>query len=88
MSLHLTKYSLLAEHEQLLTLKLTHWPLGKVAGLKEMFGDDWDSIGTSGQKRNFGTQFKRAVKNQAIEDFEWCGIKNAGRYDTYRRTKS
>lgn len=78
---------MLAEHEQLLTSKLAHWPLGEVAGLKEMFGDDWDFIGTSGQKRNFGTQFKRAVKERAVEDFEWSGIKNAGRYDTYRRTK-
>jgi hypothetical protein len=87
MNLQLTNYSLLAEHEQLVTLKLTDWPLGREAGLKEMFGDDWQSIGTAGQKRNFGVQFKRAVKNRAIENFEWRGIRNAGRYDVYRRTR-
>ena len=60
-------------------------PLGLEAGLVEIFGEDWESIGTIGMRRDFGKKFKASVKGDFIKELEWVRIENSGRFDVYRR---
>ena len=79
--------NLLDKHRVLLAKRLALWPAGHKAGLVEIFGEDWDIIGSSGEKKNFGRQFKAAVKDSRIPNVSWCGIENSGRYDAYLKIK-
>ena len=60
-------------------------PHGKEAGLVAIFGDEWNKIGTSGQKKEFGRLFKAAVSQNKYPQVEWVRIENSGRYDVYRK---
>ena len=77
--------TLLEEHAELLKEKIELMELGNEAGLVSIFGEDWDKIGSSGQKRSFGRLFKEAVKQGALPNIEWVRIENSGRYDVYRK---
>jgi hypothetical protein len=75
---------LLATFEALLQ-KIGEIPSGKEVGLVITFGDDWDEIGSSGQKKEFGRLFKSAVSKGDYPDIQWVRIENSGRYDVYRK---
>jgi hypothetical protein len=77
--------SIIAQHNQLIRQKIAAMPKGMEAGLKEIFGNDWNQIGSSGQKRNFGSEFKAAVNANTYPELEWVRIENSGRYDVYRK---
>lgn len=75
--------SLLELHDQLLRKKIREMPIGQNMGLVKIFGDDWDQIGSPGQKKEFGRLFKAAVSNETYPDIKWIAINNSGRYDLY-----
>ena len=77
--------NLLEKHDQLLRAKLLAMAQGTEAGLVAIFGDDWEMIGTSGQRKEFGRLFKTAVTNKAFPEIQWVRIENSGRYDVYRK---
>ena len=77
--------NLLEKHDQLLREKIAAMQQGTEAGLVEIFGDDWEAIGTSGQRKEFGRLFKAAVSNNAHPAIQWVRIENSGRYDVYRK---
>ncbi len=77
--------TLLERHDQLIRKKIATMPQGREAGLAAIFGDDWEQIGTTGQRRNFGRLFKAAALETAYPEIEWVGIKNSGRFDVYRK---
>lgn len=58
---------------------------GTELGLKEMFGEDWDLIGTSGDKKQFGMEVKDEVNNRVINNLVWIRIENSGRFDVYKK---
>lgn len=76
---------ILTRNSNLITQKITAMPIGAEWGLVQLFGEDWTSIGTIGERRDFGKKFKAAVKANAIDQLEWVRIENSGRYDVYRR---
>jgi hypothetical protein len=53
--------NLLEEHDELLREKIAAIQQGTEAGLAAIFGEDWPSIGSSGQRKEFGRLFKAAV---------------------------
>lgn len=75
----------LTRHSNLVSQKIAAMPIGAEWGLAQIFGEDWTSIGTIGERRDFGKKFKAAVKAKAIEQMEWVRIENSGRYDVYKR---
>ena len=77
--------NLLEEHDQLLRGKISALGRGTEAGLAAIFGDDWNMIGTSGQRKRFGRLFKAAVSNNAFPEVKWIRIENSGRHDVYRK---
>ncbi len=77
--------NLLEKHAGLVRKKLDEMPHGSEQGLAESFGEDWMSVGTPGQRKDFGRLFKTAVKRSAFEGIEWVGIANSGRHDIYRK---
>jgi hypothetical protein len=77
--------SLLEQNDLLIRKKVAAMPQGKEAGLAEIFGDDWNQIGSPGQRKNFGRLFKAAVSKKTYPEIEWVRIENAGRYDVYRK---
>jgi len=77
--------NMIAIHSALITQKVSAMSSGQEAGVKSIFGTDWDTIGSSGEKKEFGKQFKEAVDNGTITDLEWLRIENTGRYDVYRK---
>ena len=60
-------------------------PIGYEGGIAEIYGEDWSSTGSIGQRRDFGRQFKAAVQSGQISCLEWIGIANSGRHDLYRK---
>ncbi len=77
--------NLLEKHDRILQGKISALDRGTEAGLVAIFGDDWEIIGTSGQKREFGRLFKAAVAKSAFPELQWVRIENSGRYDVYRK---
>lgn len=77
--------TLLEQHDQLIRKKIAALPQGKEAGLAEIFGDDWEQIGTSGQRKEFGRLFKAAVSKKTYPDIAWVRIENSGRFDVYQK---
>lgn len=77
--------SLLDQHELLLRRKIAEMPQGKEAGLAEIFGNDWEQIGSPGERKRFGRLFKVAVSKKIYPEVEWVRIQNSGRYDVYRK---
>lgn len=77
--------NLLEKHDSLLREKISQMQEGAEAGLVEIFGDDWERIGTIGQKRHFGKLFKEAVHNNMYPEIKWVRIENSGRFDVYRK---
>lgn len=77
--------NLIEYHDLLIRQKIQEMQKGSESGLVDIFGDDWEQIGGSGQKKNFGRQFKAAVNDHKYSDIEWVRIKNSGRYDVYRK---
>jgi hypothetical protein len=75
----------LDKHTELTLEKVATMQSGTEAGLTSIFGSDWDLIGSSGEKRNFGRKFKAAVQKNEIANIEWVRIENSGRYDVYRK---
>jgi hypothetical protein len=71
------------ELRALLHTKIEIIPQGTVTGLKELFGNDWDLIGTNGEKKSFGKEVKKLVQNGAIQNLRHQGITNDGRNDIY-----
>ena len=77
--------SLLEQNDLLIRKKVAAMPQGKEAGLAEIFGDDWNQIGSPGQRKDFGRLFKAAVSKKTYPEIEWVRIENSGRYDVYRK---
>jgi len=77
--------NILNRYSELIAQKIAEMPKGAEFGLAQIFGEDWESIGTIGERRDFGKKFKAAVKAQNITELEWVRIENSGRYDVYRR---
>ena len=77
--------NLLEKHDQLLRRKISALDKGTEAGLVAIFGDDWEKIGTAGERKKFGQLFKAAVSSKAFPDLEWVRIENSGRFDVYRK---
>lgn len=77
--------TLLETHEHLIREKLADLPQGKEAGLKVIFGDQWEAIGDPGERKEFGHLFKAAVSSKKYPDIEWVRIENSGRFDVYRK---
>lgn len=77
--------NILTRHSNLIDQKIAAMPIGSEGGLIKIFGEDWDSIGTIGERRDFGKKFKAAVKANVIAELEWVRIENSGRFDVYRR---
>lgn len=77
--------NLLEQHNLLLRGKIAVMPQGKEVGLVDIFGGDWEKIGSSGQKKEFGRLFKAAVAKKTFPEIEWVRIENSGRYDVYRK---
>jgi hypothetical protein len=77
--------SLLEQNDQLIRKKVAALPQWKEYGLVEIFGDDWNQIGSPGQRKNFGRLFKDAVSKKIYPEIEWVRIENSGRYDVYRK---
>jgi hypothetical protein len=76
---------ILTRHSSLVAQKIAAMPIGAEWGLVQLFGESWTSIGTVGERRDFGKKFKAAVKAKVIEQLEWVRIENSGRFDVYRR---
>ena len=76
---------ILSRHSELIAQKIEAMPIGAEYGLAQIFGEDWTSIGTIGERRDFGKKFKAAVKAKTITELEWVRIENSGRYDVYKR---
>jgi Domain of unknown function (DUF1413) len=76
---------LLEQHDQLIRKKIAAMPQGREAGLAAIFGDEWEQIGTPGQRKDFGRLFKAAVLKKAYPEIEWVRIENSGRFDVYRK---
>jgi hypothetical protein len=77
--------SLLEQNHLLIRKKIAELPQRKESGLVEIFGDDWNQIGSPGQKKNFGRLFKDAVSKKIYPEIEWVRIENSGRFDVYRK---
>ncbi len=77
--------TLLDQHDQLLRQKIAAIPQGKEVGLAAIFGNDWEKIGTSGQRKEFGRLFKAAVSKKTYPDLVWVRIENSGRFDVYKK---
>lgn len=77
--------NLLETHEQLIQEKLAVMQKGTEAGLAAIFGSDWELIGSSGQRKEFGRLFKAAVSQKVYPEIQWVRIENSGRYDVYRK---
>ncbi len=78
--------NLLEQHDFLVREKIEAMPQGKVAGLVAIFGEDWESIGSPGQRKDFGRLFKAAVLNGTYPEISWVRIENSGRYDVYKKS--
>lgn len=78
--------NLLETHAQLVRDKLSAMKQGTEAGLVTIFGTDWELIGTSGQRKEFGRLFKAAILRGTYPEIEWVRIENSGRYDVYRKS--
>ncbi len=76
---------ILTRHSNLIAQKIAAMPIGAEWGLARLFGEDWTSIGTIGERRDFGKKFKADVKATDIAQLEWVRIENSGRYDVYRK---
>ena len=76
---------ILSRNSELITQKIAAIPIGAECGLAQIFGEDWTSIGTIGERRDFGKKFKAAVKAKTITELEWVRIENSGRYDVYKK---
>lgn len=76
---------ILTKHLNLTNRKIAAMPIGSEGGLAYIFGEDWNSIGTIGERRDFGKKFKAAVKAAVITELEWVRIENSGRFDVYRK---
>lgn len=77
--------NILTRNSNLINQKIAAMPIGSEGGLAQIFGEDWNSIGTIGERRDFGKKFKAAVKASDIAELEWVRIENSGRFDVYRR---
>jgi len=77
--------NLLEEHDKLLRGKLAAMQQGTEAGLAAIFGEDWQLIGSAGQRKEFGRLFKAAVSSNTYPEIRWVRIENSGRYDVYRK---
>ena len=75
----------LEQLDQLLRKKIAAMPQDNEAGLAAIFGDDWDQIGSSGQRKEFGRLFKAAVARNAYPELVWVRIENSGRFDVYKK---
>ena len=80
--------NILTKHSDLINRKIAEMPIESEAGLAKIFGEDWESIGSIGERRDFGKKFKAAVMGNAIPELEWERIENSGRFDVYRRQQS
>lgn len=78
-------YDIFTSHSNLIDQKIEAMQIGSEGGLAKIFGEDWNSIGTIGERRHFGKKFKAAVKANVIAKLEWVRIENSGRFDVYRR---
>ncbi|MBN2864830.1 MAG: hypothetical protein JXK16_02370 [Thiotrichales bacterium] len=77
--------SILEQHDELTGMKIAAMAHGQEAGLAIIFGDDWEQVGSPGQRKEFGRQFKAAVSKRIYKEIEWVRIENSGRYDVYRK---
>ena len=77
--------NLLEQHDLLLREKIAAMAQGTESGLVAIFGSDWEKIGSSGQRKEFGRLFKAAVAKKMFPEIEWVRIENSGRYDVYRK---
>ncbi|WP_287463871.1 hypothetical protein [Accumulibacter sp.] len=73
------------QHDQLLRQQIAAMVQRQEAGLAAIFGGDWDQIGSTGQRKEFGRQSKAAVSKNTFPEIEWVRIENSGRDDVYRR---
>ncbi|WP_417764949.1 DUF1413 domain-containing protein [Shewanella chilikensis] len=78
--------NLLEQHDLLIQEKIAAMPQVEEAGLAAIFGADWESIGSSGQRKEFGRLFKAAVSNGTYPEISWVRIENSGRYDVYKKS--
>jgi hypothetical protein len=50
--------------------------------LKEIYTSKWNNIS---KPKEFGKKFKKAVKNNLLQNIIYIGIRNTGRCDEYKR---
>lgn len=62
-------------------------PIGFEGGLADIYGEGWEDTGSSGQRKDYGRQFKEAVESGQITCLEWIGIASSGRHDLYRKIR-
>lgn len=72
---------------ELVIPKIDALPIGFEGGIADIFDEDWESMGTSGERRDIGKQFKALVKSGDMSCLEWVGIATSGRHDVYRKIK-
>ena len=53
--------NILTKNTNLINQKIAAMPIGSEAGLAKIFGEDWEPIGSIGERRDFGKKFKAAV---------------------------
>ena len=73
--------TLLEQHDQLIRKKIAAMPQGKEAGLAAIFGDDWEQIGTPGQRKEFGRLVISVVVYETYVDMTWVRIESSGGFD-------
>lgn len=65
--------------------KINRLERGVEIGLRDLFGEDWDIIGSTGNKIRFGREFKALVLNGDIPNIQHRRINNNGRFDMYQK---
>jgi len=73
------------EYGDVLFSRLDDLQIGFEGGLADIYGEGWVDTGTSGQRKDFGRQFKESVESGQITCLEWIGIARSGRHDLYRK---
>ena len=76
---------MISQNQELINRKIQEMYREQQCGLKELFGAEWESIGTPGERKKFGTLFKKAVADGVITGIRWVRIENSGRYDVYEK---
>jgi len=75
----------LNDHRQHIAERILTFASGDKFSLAQLFGDEWEQVGTKGERRDFGTQFHEAVERNEFPLIEYVGIATSGRHNVYQR---